>query len=89
MNAQLDLEIKVKVTLRPTVTHSIRLGVEPHLGLMRRFWLLSDSIALSMWGAVSDERTVLPFVGLIWNRVPRRIAGGSIRSWYSHPCQTG
>jgi hypothetical protein len=27
-------EVKVRVTLRPTISRSVRLGFEPHLGLM-------------------------------------------------------
>jgi hypothetical protein len=34
---------KVKVTLRLTVSQSVNLGVEPHLGLMTRYLLLFDS----------------------------------------------
>jgi hypothetical protein len=30
-------QVKVKVTLRLTVSHSVSLGVEPHLGLMTRY----------------------------------------------------
>jgi hypothetical protein len=35
--------VKVKVTLRLTVSQSVSLGVEPHLGLMTRCLLLFDS----------------------------------------------
>jgi hypothetical protein len=34
---------QVKVTLRLTVSQSVSLGVEPHLGLMTRYFLLVDS----------------------------------------------
>jgi hypothetical protein len=34
--------VKVKVTLRLTVSQSVSLGVEPHLGLMTRYLLLFD-----------------------------------------------
>jgi hypothetical protein len=33
-------KVKIKVTLRLTVSHSVSLGVEPHLGLMTRYLLL-------------------------------------------------
>jgi hypothetical protein len=39
-------EVKVKVTLRLTVGQSVCLGVEPQLGLMTRYLLLSDSYGL-------------------------------------------
>jgi hypothetical protein len=38
--------LKVKVTLRLTVSQSVSLGVEPHLGLMTRYLLLFDSYGL-------------------------------------------
>jgi hypothetical protein len=34
--------VKVKVTLRPTINRSVHHGVEPHLGLMTRYELLFD-----------------------------------------------
>jgi hypothetical protein len=37
---------QVKVTLRLTVSQSVTLGVEPHLGLMTRYLLLFDSYGL-------------------------------------------
>jgi hypothetical protein len=37
---------KVKVTLRLTVSQSVSLGVEPHLGLMTRYLLLFDNYGL-------------------------------------------
>jgi hypothetical protein len=39
--------VKVKVTLRLTVSQSVSLGVEPHLGLMTRYLLLFDSYGLA------------------------------------------
>jgi hypothetical protein len=32
-----SFKVKVKVTLRPTTNRSVRLGFEPHLGLMTRY----------------------------------------------------
>jgi hypothetical protein len=46
-----------------SVTQSVSLGVEPHLGLMTRHLLLFDSYGLVfLWGALSDERTGMSFV---------------------------
>jgi hypothetical protein len=44
-------QVKVKVTLRLTVSQSVNLGVEPHLGLMTRYLLLFDSYGLVFCGA--------------------------------------
>jgi hypothetical protein len=41
-----DLSVKVKVTLRLTVSQSISFGVEPHLGLMTRYILLFERYCL-------------------------------------------
>jgi hypothetical protein len=41
---------QVKVTLRLTVSQSLSLGVEPHLGLMTRYLLLFDSYGLVFMG---------------------------------------
>jgi hypothetical protein len=38
-----ELFFQVKVTLRLTVSQSVSLGVEPHLGPMTRYLLLCDS----------------------------------------------
>jgi hypothetical protein len=40
------IKVKVKVTLRLTVSQSVSLGVEPHLGLVTRYLLLFDSYGL-------------------------------------------
>jgi hypothetical protein len=53
---QTQVKIKVKVTLRLTVSHSVSLGVEPHLGLMTRYLLLFDSYGLVFYGAPSMTR---------------------------------
>jgi hypothetical protein len=46
------------------VSQSVSLGVEPHLGLMTRYFLLFDIYVLVSFfmGTLSDERTVLSFV---------------------------
>jgi hypothetical protein len=49
----------VKVTLRLTVSQSVNLGVELHLGPLARYYLLFDSCGLVLLGALSDERTAL------------------------------
>jgi hypothetical protein len=40
---QRSSQVKVKVTLRLTVSQSVSLGIEPHLGPMTRYLFLSDS----------------------------------------------
>jgi hypothetical protein len=55
--SSLLIKIKVKVTLRLTVSQSVNLGVEPHLGLMTRYLVLFDSYGLvSFCGAPSLTR---------------------------------
>jgi hypothetical protein len=44
------LKVGVKVTLRLMVSQSVSLDVEPHLGLMTRYLLLSDSYSLVFVG---------------------------------------
>jgi hypothetical protein len=57
----LKTEVEVEVTLGPTVSRPVCLGVKPRLGPKIRFLLLSDSWDLLMWDALSDERTGLSF----------------------------
>jgi hypothetical protein len=45
-----------------TVSQSLSLGIEPHLGLMTKYLLLFDSYGLVVWGAFSDERTDVSFI---------------------------
>jgi hypothetical protein len=47
---QLNFQSRVKVTLQLTVSQSVSLGVEPHLGLMTRYLLLFDSYGLVFVG---------------------------------------
>jgi hypothetical protein len=56
--------VKVKVTLRPTVSQSVCLGVKPNLGFSTRdllFFFFKVTL-LSLWGALSDEKSSLSFV---------------------------
>jgi hypothetical protein len=48
--------LTVEVTLRLTVSQSVSLGVEPHLGLMTRYILLFDNYGLCFCGAPSLTR---------------------------------
>jgi hypothetical protein len=61
-------KVKVKVTLRLTVSRSVRLGVEPHLGLMTRYLLLFDSYGLVLVGR-SCQRS-LSRVRVSWDSRP-------------------
>jgi hypothetical protein len=46
-----------------TDSQSVCLGVEPNLGLLTRDFFFKVTV-LSFWGALSDERSGLPFVSL-------------------------
>jgi hypothetical protein len=50
-----QVEVKVRVMLRPTVSRPVSLGVKPHPGL------LLSVVGLLMCGARPDERTSLSF----------------------------
>jgi hypothetical protein len=59
--------VRVRVTLRLTVSHSVCLGVEPTLWTFDQILLLFkclglEFVVLSLWGALSDERPGLSFV---------------------------
>jgi hypothetical protein len=58
----LDAVFSVRVTLRPTTSRSVRLGVEPHLGIMTKYNYYLTITVLSMSGAPSDVRSGLSFV---------------------------
>jgi hypothetical protein len=55
-------KVKIKVTLRLTVSQSISLGIEPHLELMTRYLLLFDSNGLLFLSALAEESPGLYFV---------------------------
>jgi hypothetical protein len=66
-------QVKVKVTLQLTVSQSLCQGIEPILGLVTRYYFLSEGCflkfsVLSFWGALSDERSGLSFVFLYRSR---------------------
>jgi hypothetical protein len=52
---------QVKITLRLTVSQSVNLGVEPHLGLITIYLSLIVTV-LFLLGVLSNERTGLSFV---------------------------
>jgi hypothetical protein len=67
--------IKVKVILRLTVGQSVRLGVEPALGLVARlfFFFFFKFAVLSPWDALSDERSGIELVGTSHKAVSLRV----------------
>jgi hypothetical protein len=59
--------IEVEVTLHLTVSQSVCRGVESTLGLVTRYYFLSEGCCLkiavlSLWGALSDDRSGLSLV---------------------------
>jgi hypothetical protein len=64
--------------MRLTVSQSVSLGAEPHLGIMTNIYYSLAVTVLFFWGALSDERTGLSFVyaagarprSVSWVRVP-------------------
>jgi hypothetical protein len=69
---------QVKVTLRLTVSQSVSLVLSPLRGSWPNIYYCLTITVLFLWGALSDERTRLPFVyaagprhrSLSWFRVP-------------------
>jgi hypothetical protein len=69
LNSDMNLHMqnrKVKVTLQLMISWSVCLGVEPTLGLMTRYYFLSEGCCLKvavlfLCGALSDERMGLQF----------------------------
>jgi hypothetical protein len=60
-----QVKVKVKITLRLTVSQSGCLGVEPNLGLLTRDFFFFKVTVLSLWGVLSDKRSGLSFVSLL------------------------
>jgi hypothetical protein len=64
------IQVKVKVTIQLTVSQSVCQGIELILGLVARYYFLSEGFfflkfaVLFFWGALSDERLGLSFVFL-------------------------
>jgi hypothetical protein len=59
--------VKVKVTLRLTVSQSVCLGVKPKSGTFDNryfFFFFFSNLLSSFWGALSDERSGLSCVSL-------------------------
>jgi hypothetical protein len=66
-NESMSKLLYVKVTLQLTVSQSLCQVIEPILGLVTRYYFLSEGCFLkfpflSLWGALSDERSGLSFV---------------------------
>jgi hypothetical protein len=54
------VKVKVKVTVRLTVSQSVCLGVEPNYGTFdQRFFFFESYGLVFYWGALSDERSGL------------------------------
>jgi hypothetical protein len=69
LRVKVKVKVKFKVTLQLTVSQSLCQGIEPTLGLVTRYYFLSEGCflkfaVLSLWGALSDERLGLSFVFL-------------------------
>jgi hypothetical protein len=53
-----DLQVKVKVTLRPTVGRPVCLGIKHPSGAYDQIFICQTIAGLLMWGALSEERTI-------------------------------
>jgi hypothetical protein len=63
-----SVRVRVRVTLQLTVSQSVRLGVEPDLGLLTRdnfFFFFWKVTVLSFGGALSDERSGLDYIAYL------------------------
>jgi hypothetical protein len=57
----LSVNVKVKVMLRPTVNRPVCLGVKHSSGAYDQIFISQTVTSLFIWGALSDERTGLPY----------------------------
>jgi hypothetical protein len=66
---------QVKVTLRLTVSQSVSLGVEPHLGLMTRYLLLLDTYGLVFVGCLLWREDGSVFCICCWPLLAQSFSG--------------
>jgi hypothetical protein len=64
-----EVGVTLQLTFSQSVSQSVCQGIEPILGLVTRYYFLSEGYflkvaVLSLWGALSDERSGLSFVNL-------------------------
>jgi hypothetical protein len=83
-----SLYVEVKLTLRPTVSRSVCLGVKHPSGAQNQiffsFSFCCQAVAgLLMWGALSDERTGLSFTTAPGRRQRSHIYRGQIQYYMS------
>jgi hypothetical protein len=69
LHCTIEVEVTLQLTVSQSVSQSVCQGIEPALGLVTRYYFLSEGCflkvaVLSLWGALSDERSGLSFVFL-------------------------
>jgi hypothetical protein len=62
-----EVEATLQLMVSQSVSQSVCQDIDPTLGLVTKYYFLSEGCflkfaALSLWGALSDERSGLPFV---------------------------
>jgi hypothetical protein len=78
------VNVKVKITLRPTGSRPVCLSAKPHLGAQDHiFFLYSHTVAgLFMQSALSDERTDLSFTLAVGPRQCSHIYRGQAAGFF-------